>query len=82
MHMDPDYRVVKGGGLSFMTSDPFLIAAVKRCAELEAQLRQTQRALQEAQHVEVARFRTLRRNMTTVKKSVQRLERASVQPSP
>ena len=58
--------VVRGGGLAFLTDDVFLIAAVRRCAELEQQLR-------EREHLEVARFRTLRRDMRAVKRNTELL---------
>lgn len=58
-------RVVKGGGLEFLTDDPFLIRAVQRCAELEAELR-------ERRHNEVARYRALRRDVSSIKKTIKK----------
>ncbi len=58
-------RVVRGGGLSFLTADPLLIAAVNRCAELERQLA-------EARHQEVARYRTLRHDVSKIKRALTR----------
>lgn len=55
--------VVRGGGLSFLTADPCLIAAMRRCAQLETELR-------EARYQEVARFRTLRSDVRTIKKDM------------
>lgn len=56
-------RIVRGGGLEFLTGDPFLIAAVRRCAELEAEL-------QVVRFQEVARFRTLRRSVSRIERKV------------
>jgi hypothetical protein len=56
-------RRIKGGGFDFLTDDPFLIAAVRRCAELE-------RLYTEARNNEVARFRSLRRDIKQIKRSV------------
>ena len=56
-------QVVEGGGLRFATDDPFLIAAVRRCAELEL-------ALAAARRDEVARYRTLRRDVAQIKRAV------------
>lgn len=56
-------QIVRGGGLEFMTEDPFLITAVKRCADLERQLT-------EARHDEVARYRTLRRDVSQIKRAM------------
>ena len=56
-------QVVEGGGLRFLTADPFLIAAVRRCAELE-------RELATARRQEVARFRTLRRDVWAIRKAL------------
>lgn len=60
-------RVIEGGGFSFLTADPVLIAVVKRCAEL-------QRLLDEAKRLEVARYRTLRRDVRQIKRAVARKE--------
>lgn len=57
-------QVIEGGGFSFLTDDPILIAVVKRCDEL-------QQALKQARYQEVARYRTLRRDITTIKRAVQ-----------
>jgi hypothetical protein len=56
-------RVIEGGGFRFLTEDPVLTAVVKRCAELECQI-------EELRHIEVARFRTLRRDVKQIKRSV------------
>lgn len=55
-------QVVKGGGFELLTADPVLIAVVRRCAELEREnicLR----------HLEVARFRTLRRDVRQIRRA-------------
>jgi hypothetical protein len=56
-------EVVEGGGLKFWTADPFLKAAVRRCAQLE-------RELEQARYHEVARYRTLRRDVSQIKRAV------------
>lgn len=62
-------RVVEGGGFKFLTDDPFLIAVVRKCAQLESELR-------EARHHEVARYRTLRRDVSHIRKNVAALAAA------
>ncbi len=61
-------RVVKDGGLQFLTNDVFLIAAVRRCAQLEEELR-------EAKLQETARFRTLRRDVDQIKRGLAAMRR-------
>lgn len=56
-------RVVQGGGFTFLTADPFLTAVVRRCAQLEAELRAVR-------YQEIARFRTLRRSVSRIEKKV------------
>ena len=67
MTEEREMKVVSGGGLSFMTSDPFLTRAVRRCAELAEEV-------QRLRHEEVARYRTLRRDVKHIKGSIRRLE--------
>lgn len=62
-------EIVEGGGLKFLTSDPFLKAAVRRCAKLEQDLH----LANERAYVNTARFRTLRRDVDQIKKMVRRL---------
>jgi hypothetical protein len=57
------YTEVRGGGFHLLTKDRFLIAAVRRCAELESELHRVR-------HEEVARFRTLRRDVRQIKSRV------------
>jgi hypothetical protein len=56
-------QIVEGGGFRLLTADCIMIAVVHRCAELERQLR-------EIQHHEVARYRTLRRDVRQIKQAV------------
>ena len=57
------HRVVHGGGLTFLTNDPFLRRAVERCAELE-------RENTALRHELTARYRTLRRDICQIKRRV------------
>lgn len=58
-------QVVEGGGFSLLTADPIMIAVVRRCAELEQKILQLR-------HDEVARYRTLRRDVHQIRKSLPR----------
>jgi hypothetical protein len=60
-------QVIEGGGFRFLTDDPILIAVVRRCAQLEAVLAEVRH------HTEVARYRTLRRDVDQIKKSLRQL---------
>jgi hypothetical protein len=62
--------IVEGGGFKLCTDDPILIAVVRRCAELE-------RLYFEARNNEVARFRSLRRDVKQIKRAVTRKGNAS-----
>lgn len=57
------YTQVRGGGFHLLTDDPIMIAVVKRCAELDAEVRRLR-------YDEVARFRTLRRDVRQIKSRV------------
>lgn len=61
--MGEPMRLVEGGGFTLLTNDFVVIAVVRRCAELEA-------ALREAHYQEVSRYRTLRRDASQIKKKV------------
>lgn len=61
--MSEKMRIVTGGGFSFLTADPIMVAVVERCAELEAELRS-------ARYTETARFITLRRDVAQIKRTV------------
>jgi hypothetical protein len=54
--------MICGGGFSFLTADPVLIAVVKRCAQLESEVR-------ELRFQETARFRSLRRDVKQIRKA-------------
>lgn len=56
-------QVVYWGKSSLLTDDPIVIALARRCAELEA-------TLQEHRHQEVARYRTLRRDVSQIRRAV------------
>jgi hypothetical protein len=58
-----DVKIVKGGGFRLLTADPITISLVRRCAQLE-------RELTELRHHEVARYRTLRRDVEQIKRAV------------
>jgi hypothetical protein len=60
--------IVEGGGFKFWTEDPLLIAVVRRCAELD-------RLYIEARNSEVARLRTLRRDVKQIKSALLRRAR-------
>lgn len=68
----PPGRPVRGGGLTFWTADPFLIAAVERCAVLEAE-RDIYKNI--VMHSDTARYRTLRRDVRQIKRGVDALRR-------
>lgn len=57
--------IIEGGGFKFWTEDPFLIAAVRKCTELE-------RENERLRLLEVARFRTLRHDVRQIKRAVTR----------
>lgn len=56
-------RVVRDAGLTFLTRDPFLLAAVKKCAQLERENAALRCEM-------VARYRTLRRDVSQIKRKV------------
>ena len=64
------YRVVKGGGLSFLANDPVVIRAVERCAELDRENQSLRREIEHLQHELTARYRTLRRDVNQIKRRV------------
>jgi hypothetical protein len=59
-------QIVTGGGFTLITDDPVMIAVVRRCAELEARLAESR------YRQDIARFRTLRRDVNTIKREVMR----------
>ncbi len=59
-------EIVSGGGFRLLTSDLIVIALVRRCAALEAEL-----AVARA-HRDTARYRTIRRDVTQIKRAVER----------
>lgn len=65
-----DYAVVRGGGFQFLTADHFLRRAVERCAELERQVQELESENRQLRHHEVARYRTLRRDVSQIKQRV------------
>lgn len=56
-------RTVTGGGFCLWTDDPVVIAVVRRCEELA-------RENDRLRFDEVARYRTLRRDVTQIKRKV------------
>jgi hypothetical protein len=58
--------MIAGGGFKLWTDDPVVVAVIRRCAELEAKLT-------EMRHAETARFRTLRRDVDQIKRSVRKI---------
>ena len=62
--------VIAAGGLSFLTADPFLIRAMRRCAELENELRWARRA------AESSAMRRLPRDVRIIKGTVKRIAAA------
>lgn len=56
---------VRGDRFDFMTSDPVMIVVVRRCAELAEENEQLR-------HHEVARYRTLRRDVSQIKRALTR----------
>lgn len=68
-------QIVKAGRMTLLTDDPIVIALARRCADLEEKLRA-------AQHHEVARYRTLRRDVSQIRKAVLSLRAGSVKEDP
>lgn len=67
---DGSLEIVRGGGLTLLTADVFVKAAVHRCSELAAENDELRRRLQAMQHAEVARYRTLRRDVSQIKRTL------------
>lgn len=61
--MSEQQEIIRGGGFQLLTSDPVVIAVVRRCAELESENRRLR-------YEEVARFKTLRRDVRQIKSKV------------
>jgi len=60
---------ITGGGFTLLTSDPVLVAVVRECE------RQKQRAdaLQQQHYADAAKYRTLRRDVTFIRKKLSAL---------
>lgn len=65
-------EIVKGGGLTFLTADVFLKAAVWRCRELSDKVERRDLEIFRLRNEEVARFRTLRRDVDQIKRAMMR----------
>ncbi len=69
--MTDEMRVVRGGGFSFLTADPFLIAAVEKCAELEAMVRRL-RAQLRYEH-DAPDHRGIRKDLAAIRREIHAL---------
>ena len=64
-------QIVQGGGFTLLTDDPIVIAVVHRCANLQAES-------DRLQHEATSRYRTLRRDVHQIKRSMTKLTHAVV----
>jgi hypothetical protein len=65
-------QVVEGGGFKLFTDDPIVIALVRRCADIEADLVRIR-------NDETRRYRTLRHDVRQIKRAVCRSSSADTE---
>ena len=63
-------QVVKAAGIALLTDDVVLIAVMTKCAELDRALEMALEENRALRHQETARFRTLRRDVHQIKRTV------------
>ena len=67
-----DQERVIGGGLDLLTEDIFVKAAVWRCRELALEVERMEDEIRRIRMNEIARYRTLRRDVDQIKRAVMR----------